>query len=207
MRLGHFFIDRPRFAVVISVVIVIFGLLAYAGLPVTQYPEIAPPTIQVRATYPGAPPDVIAKTVATPLEQEINGVDNMLYMSSQSTSDGQMQLTVTFQSGTDLEVAQILVQNRIAIAEPRLPEEVRRLGVLAQKSSPDLMLVIHLLSPDQSYDKLYISNFAQLQLRDVLSRIDGVGNISIFGAREYSMRIWLNPDKLAAYGLTANDVV
>jgi HAE1 family hydrophobic/amphiphilic exporter-1 len=207
MKLGHYFIDRPRFAVVISIVIVIIGLLAYRGLPVTQYPEIAPPTIQVRASYPGAPPDVIAKTVATPLEQEINGVDNMLYMSSQSTSDGQMQLTVTFQSGTDLDVAQVLVQNRIASAEPRLPEEVRRLGVLAQKSSPDLMLVIHLYSPDNSYDKLYISNFAQLQVRDVLSRIDGVGNIVVFGAREYSMRIWVNPDKLTTYGLTADDVV
>ena len=207
MRLSHFFIDRPRFAVVISVIIVITGLLSYFGLPVTQYPEIAPPTIQVRATYPGAPPDVIAQTVATPLEQEINGVDNMLYMSSQSTSDGQLQLTVTFQAGTNLDVAQVLVQNRIASAEPRLPEEVKRLGVLAQKSSPDLMMVVHLLSPDQSYDQLYISNFAQLQIRDVLSRIDGVGNITVFGAREYSMRIWLNPDKLAAYGLTASDVV
>ena len=207
MKLGHYFIDRPRFAVVISIVIVIIGVLAYRGLPVTQYPEIAPPTIQVRASYPGAPPDVIAKTVATPLEQEINGVDNMLYMSSQSTSDGQMQLTVTFQSGTDLDVAQVLVQNRIASAEPRLPEEVRRLGVLAQKSSPDLMMVIHLYSPDNSYDKLYISNYAQLQVQDVLSRIDGVGNIVVFGAREYSMRIWLNPDKLTTYGLTADDVV
>src|SRR3989304_1252237 len=207
MNPGHYFIDRPRFAVVISLLIVIIGLLSYFGLPVTQYPNIAPPTIQVRATYPGASPEIISKTVATPLEQEVNGVDNMLYMPSQSTSDGQMQLTITFTAGTDLDIAQVLVQNRIAVVEPRLPEEVRRLGVLVQKSSPDLMMVVHLQSPDKTFDNLYISNYAQLQIRDILARIEGVGNIVLFGAREFSMRIWLNPEKLNIYSLTANDVV
>ena len=207
MKFGRFFIDRPRFAGVISILIVVVGMLSYFGLPVGQYPEVAPPTIQVRATYPGAPPEVIADTVATPIEQEVNGVENMLYMTSSSTADGTMQLTITFALGTDLDTAQVLVQNRVAIAEARLPEEVRRLGVVTQKASPDLMMVIHLISPDSTYDQLYISNYALLRIRDVLSRIDGVGNITVFGAREYSMRVWLDPDRLAALNLTATDVV
>ncbi len=207
MKFGRFFIDRPRFAAVISIVIVLLGMLAYGSLPVTQYPEIAPPTIVVSATYPGATPEVIADTVATPIEQEMNGVEHMLYMTSQSTADGRMSLTITFRLGTDLDAAQVLVQNRVAIAEPRLPEEVRRLGVVTRKSSPDLMMVIHLLSPDNTFDQLYISNYALLQVRDVLSRIDGVGDITVFGAREYAMRVWLNPDRLAALDLTAGDVV
>ena len=189
MNISRFFIDRPIFAAVLSIVTVILGGIAYRSLPVAQYPEVVPPTIVVQASYPGAPPEVIADTVATPIEQEVNGVEDMLYMSSQSTSDGQMTLTITFKLGTDLDKAQVLVQNRVAVAEPRLPEEVRRSGVTTTKSSPDLLMVVHLLSPDDRYDQVYISNYALLQLRDVLSRLDGVGDITIFGAREYSMRV------------------
>jgi multidrug efflux pump subunit AcrB len=185
MKFGHFFIARPRSATVISILIVIVGLLAYLDLPVTQYPEISPPTIVVSASYPGASPEVIAATVAAPLEQEINGVDDMQYMTSQSSNDGHMSITITFELGTDLDTAQVLVQNRVAVAESRLPEEVRRLGVVTQKSSPNLMMAVHIQSPDKSLDQLYISNYALLQIRDVLARIDGVGAVNVFGAREY----------------------
>ncbi|MGZ8770707.1 MAG: efflux RND transporter permease subunit [Aeromicrobium sp.] len=207
MRFAHFFVDRPIFASVISILIVIVGLIAYVGLPVSEYPDIAPPTIVVRASYPGADAETVAATVATPLEQEINGIEDMLYMSSYSTSDGSMALTITFETGVDLDVAQVLVQNRVAIAEPRLPEEVRRLGVTTRKSSPDLMLVVHMLSPDDTYDQLYISNYARIRVRDALLRLDGVGDITIFGEREYAIRVWLDPAKLSAYGLTGGDVV
>jgi len=207
MRFSHFFVDRPIFATVISIVLVILGGLAYVNLPVAQYPEIAPPTIVVRAQYPGANAETVAATVATALEQEVNGVEDMLYMSSYSTSDGAMQLTVTFEPGTDLDKSQVLVQNRVAIAEPRLPEEVRRLGVTTTKNSPDLMMVVHMLSPDESYDQLYVSNYARSRVRDVLLRQQGIGSVIIFGEREFAIRIWLEPDKLAAYGLTAADVV
>ncbi len=207
MKFGHFFIDRPRFAAVISMLILILGALSYGKLPITQYPEIAPPTIIVNATYPGASPQVIADTVATPIEQEINGIENMLYMTSQSTSDGAMSLTITFEQGTDLDTAQVQVQNRIAKAEPKLPEDVRRLGIIARKSSPNFMMVVHLLSPDNSQDELYISNYALLQIRDQIARIDGVGELIVFGAREYSMRIWLNPERMAAFQLSATEVV
>jgi multidrug efflux pump len=207
MRFSHFFIERPIFAMVISIVIVIAGMLAYLALPTAQYPEIAPPTVQVTATYPGADPKVVAETVATPIEEQVNGVENMLYMSSQSTADGTMTLTVTFKLGTDLDIAQVLVQNRVAIATPQLPQEVRNLGVTVQKQSPDLMMVVHLLSPEGKYDQAYISNFAFLQIRDPLSRLDGIGNVNVFGAREYSMRVWLDPDKMYARSLTTDDIV
>jgi HAE1 family hydrophobic/amphiphilic exporter-1 len=207
MRFAHFFVDRPIFAAVLSIVLVLVGGIAYTQLPVAQYPEIAPPTIVVRASYPGADAETIAATVATPIEQEINGVEHMLYMSSYSSGDGSMSLTITFRLGTDLDQAQVLVQNRVSVAEPRLPEEVRRLGVTTAKSSPDLMMVVHMLSPDDTYDQLYVSNYARTRVRDVLLRLDGVGDVIIFGEREYSLRIWLDPEKLSAYGMTAGDVV
>src|SRR6478609_2788430 len=207
MKFSHFFVDRPIFASVLSIVLVLVGSIAYIALPVAQYPEIAPPNIVVRASYPGANAETVAATVATPLEQEINGVENMLYMSSYSTSDGAMSLTITFKLGTNLDTAQVLTQNRVAIATPRLPEEVRRLGITTTKSSPDLMMVVHMLSPDESYDQLYVSNYARSRVRDILLRLDGVGDLTIFGEREYSLRIWLDPDKLTAYGMTASDIV
>src|SRR5215468_6866639 len=207
MNVSRFFIDRPIFAAVISIVTIIVGVIAYLRLPAAQYPEVVPPTIVVTASYPGAPPEVIAETVATPIEQEVNGVEDMLYMSSQSTTDGQMQLTITFKLGTDLDMAQVVVQNRVAIAEPRLPEDVRRLGVTTIKSSPDLLMVVHLLSPDRRYDQLYIGNYGLIQVRDPLSRVDGVGSVTLFGLREYSMRVWLDPERLAYLNLTPGDVV
>jgi hydrophobic/amphiphilic exporter-1 (mainly G- bacteria), HAE1 family len=207
MRFAHFFIDRPIFAAVVSILISLVGAIAYFSLPVAQYPEIAPPTVVVRASYPGANAETVAATVATPLEEQINGVENMLYMSSYSSGDGSLALTVTFRLGTDLDQAQVLVQNRVSIAEPRLPEEVRRLGVTTLKSSPDLMMVVHMLSPDSSYDQLYISNYARNNVRDELLRLEGVGDLQIFGERLYSLRVWLDPDKLTNFGLTSSDVV
>jgi len=204
---AFFFIDRPRFATVISVLVVFIGALAYFGLPVAQFPEVAPPTVVVRAAYPGATPDVIADTVAAPVEQEVNGVENMLYMNSQSTSDGAYELTIAFELGTDLDQAQVLVQNRVAIAEPRLPEEVRRIGITVQKSSPDLLMVVQMFSPDETFDLLYVSNYALLQVRERLRRIEGVGSVRLFGGREYSMRVWLDPERLDFYALTAGEVV
>src|SRR5215207_6775978 len=207
MRFAHFFVDRPIFAAVLSILLLLVGGIAYLGLPVAQYPEVAPPTIVVRASYPGANAQTVAETVATPLEQQVNGVEDMLYMSSYSTGDGAMSLTITFKLGTDFDKAQVLVQNRVAIATPRLPEEVRRLGITTLKSSPDLMMVVHMLSPDESYDQLYVSNYARNNVRDELLRLDGVGDITVFGERQYSLRVWLDPEKLAGFGLTAGDVV
>ena len=207
MSFSHFFIRRPIFAAVLSIVIVLMGLLAMVQLPIAQYPEIVPPTVVVRALYPGANPKVLAETVATPIEQEVNGVEKMLYMSSTSTSDGVMTLTITFKLGTDLNTAQVLVQNRVAIALPKLPEEVRRLGVTTTKRSSDLTMVAHLVSPDDSRDDLYLGNYAYLQVRDQLARLPGVGDVTVFGARDYSMRIWLDPERLASRNMTAGDVV
>jgi hydrophobe/amphiphile efflux-1 (HAE1) family protein len=207
MRISHFFIDRPIFAAVISIVFVIIGGVSFARLPVAQYPEIAPPIINVSGQYPGASADVVASTVVTPIEQQINGVENMIYMSSNSTADGRFSIAVTFDLGTNLDVAQVQVQNRVAIAQPRLPVDVRNIGVTVTKSSPDLMMVVHLYSPDKSRDSLFISNYATLAITDTLTRVDGVGSITVFGSRDYSMRVWLDPDRLQTVGLTAGDVV
>src|SRR6266851_4288852 len=207
MKFSRFFIDRPIFATVLSVVIVIVGSLAVFQLPIAQFPNIVPPTVIVSARYPGANPQVLADTVAAPIEQEVNGVENMLYMSAQCAGDGSMTLTITFKLGTDIDKAQVQVQNRVAVAEPRLPEEVRRFGVTTAKRSPDITLVVNLISPDSRYDKLYIDNYSYLQVKDALARLPGVGNVTIFGARDYSMRVWLDPEKVAANGLTASDVV
>src|SRR5690242_5592769 len=207
MRISHFFIDRPIFASVVSIIFVILGGVAFFRLPVAQYPEIAPPTITVSGQYPGASAAVVAETVVTPIEQQINGVENMIYMSSNSTGDGRFNIAVTFDIGTNLDIAQVQVQNRVAIAQPRLPADVRAIGVTVTKASPDLMMVVHLLSPDNSRDTLFISNYATLEITDALTRVDGVGSITVFGARDYAMRVWLDPDRLQSVGLTASDVV
>ncbi|HEX4459369.1 MAG TPA: efflux RND transporter permease subunit [Polyangia bacterium] len=207
MKLAHFFIDRPIFAGVLSIIIFILGLISIFKLPISEYPEVVPPTVVVRAQYPGANPEVIAETVAAPLEQEINGVEDMIYMSSLANSDGSMTLTVTFRLGADLDRAQVQVQNRVAQALPRLPEDVRRFGVTTRKTSPDLTMVVHLYSPDNRYDDTYIRNYALLQVKDTLARIPGMGDVQLFGSGDYSMRIWLDPEKVASRGLTASDVV
>src|SRR6201988_572740 len=205
MNLGRLSVNQPILAMVLSIVLVIVGAIAYTALPVSEFPEVAPPTVVVTTTYPGASAQVVSDTVAAPIEQEINGVDDMLYLYSQATSNGKLNITVTFKLGTDLNMAQVLVQNRVAIAQSRLPDEVQRNGVVIRKNSPDLMMVVFMLSPDDTFDQTYISNYALLQVRDQLLRLDGVGDIRIFGARDYSMRIWLDPDKIANLGMTAGD--
>jgi hydrophobe/amphiphile efflux-1 (HAE1) family protein len=206
MRISHFFIDRPIFAAVVSIVFVILGGVSFSRLPVAQYPEIAPPIINVTGQYPGASAEVVAATVVAPIEEQINGVENMIYMSSNSTSDGRFSISVSFDLGTNLDIAQVQVQNRVAIAQPRLPTDVRNIGVTVTKASPDLMMVVHLYSPDNSRDTLFISNYATLEIKDALTRVDGVGSITVFGGRDYSMRIWLDPDRLQSLGMTANDI-
>jgi HAE1 family hydrophobic/amphiphilic exporter-1 len=207
MRLSHFFIARPIFAAVLALVITIIGAIGYTGLGVTQLPEITPPTITVTTSYPGASAQTVADTVAAPIEQEINGVEGMIYMASQSTSDGNLSVTVTFDVGTDIDRAQVLVQNRVSAAERRLPDEVRRNGVTVRKRSPDLLLAIHLVSPDNTYDQVYISNYGLLNVRDRLMRLYGVADVFLFGVREYSMRIWLDPERIAVRDLTAEQVL
>ena len=207
MNISRFFITRPIFAGVLSLLIFILGAISLFQLPISEYPEVAPPTVIVTATYPGANPKTIAETVASPLEQTINGIENMLYMSSQSTANGVMTLTVTFKIGTELDLAQMQVQNRVAQVLPKLPEEVRRFGVTTVKSSPNMTLVVHLLSPNERYDEIYLRNYATLNVKDELTRLSGVGQVNIFGGGDYAMRIWIDPDKAAARGLTSGDIV
>jgi gold/copper resistance efflux pump len=207
MSFSSFFVQRPIFAVVLSFILMIVGGLALYRLPLSEYPAVSPPTVAVRTAYPGANPKVIADTVAAPLEQEINGVEGMLYMSSQATTNGQMTLNVTFAQGVDPDLAQVQVQNRVSRALPRLPVEVQRAGIVTEKTSPDMLMVVHITSPDEQRDPLYLSNFALLRVRDELSRVAGVGNVLVYGAGEYSMRVWLDPQQLAARSLTASDVV
>ncbi|MEN6452136.1 MAG: efflux RND transporter permease subunit, partial [Thermoguttaceae bacterium] len=204
---SRFFIDRPILASVPSIIITLVGLVAAYSLPVAQYPEITPPTIRVNCTYPGASAKVVADTIAAPIEQQVNGVENMLYMLSQCSNDGTYQLTVTFKVGTNLDMAQVLVQNRVAMAQPVLPDVVKQTGVTTRKRSPDMMLMVHLVSPHGRYDQLYLSNYAVIHVFDEISRLDGVGDVFVMGQRDYSMRVWLDPDRLTSLGMTAGDIV
>src|ERR1700675_2842061 len=204
---SRFFINRPIFASVLSIVIVLAGGIALRGLPVAQYPDITPPTVEVSASYPGANAQVVADTVAAPIEQQVNGVEGMMYMSSQSTNDGNYTLTVTFKPGSDLNISQVLVQNRESLAAPVLPALVQRRGISVKKKSPNVLMIVNLFSPNGSRDNLYLSNYATIQLRDELSRLEGVGDVTYLGQRDYSMRLWLDPQKLASRNLSANDVI
>ncbi len=205
---SSFFINRPIFASVMSIVIVLGGCIALFTLPVAQYPDIAPPTVEVSASYPGANAQVVADTVAAPIEQQVNGVEGMMYMSSQCTNDGNYTLTVTFKPGTDLNISQVLVQNRESLAEPILPDLVKRRGISVKKKSPNVLMIVNLFAADnQNRTNLELSNYATIQIRDELSRLPGVGDITYLGQRDYSMRLWLDPQKLAAYGLNAQDVI
>src|SRR4029079_6351157 len=206
MNLSKFFIDRPIFAGVISLLIFLAGAISIWSLPIAEYPEVVPPSVVVRANYPGANPKVIAETVAMPLEEAINGIDNMLYMGRQATADGRLTLTVTFKLGTDADKAQQLVQNRVSQAEPRLPAEVRALGITTVKSSPDFIMVVNLGSDGNSHDITYLRNYATLNVKDRLARIAGVGQVQVFGAGDYSMRVWIDPQKAAEHNLAASDV-
>src|SRR5579864_4605779 len=203
---SKFFIDRPIFASVMSIIVVLAGVISVTSLPIAQYPDITPPTVEVSAIYPGANAQVVADTVAAPIEQQVNGVEGMLYMASQCTNDGTYNLTVTFQNGVDLNMAQVLVQNRAALAQPILPDLVKRRGVTVKKKSPSVLMIVNLFSPDLTRDNLYLSNYATIQLKDELSRLAGVGDITYLGQRDYSMRLWLDPQKMASRNLTASDV-
>ena len=206
MRISHFFIDRPIFAAVVSLVFVILGGVTFARLPVAQYPEIAPPVINITGQFPGASAETVAETVSAPIEQQVNGAEGMLYLSSNSTADGRFAIAVTFDIGTNLDIAQVQVQNRVSTALPRLPQQVQQIGVTVVKSSPDILLAVNLYSPDKSRDALFMTNFANIQIKDLLTRVDGVGSITIFGARDYAMQIWLDPNRLQSLNLTALDV-
>src|SRR5665213_1519604 len=206
MRISHFFIDRPIFASVIAIVIIILGAVSFGRLPVAQYPEIAPPIINITGQYPGASAEIVAETVVAPIEQQINGVEGMLYVSSNSAADGKFSIAVTFDIGTNLDIAQVQVQNRVATATPRLPAQVQQIGVTVAKSSPDILMVVNLYSKDKSRDALFISNYANLQIKDALTRVDGVGSIVVFGSRDYAMQVWLDPDRMQSLNLTASDV-
>ncbi|HOZ04682.1 MAG TPA: efflux RND transporter permease subunit, partial [Arenimonas sp.] len=207
MDASKFFIDRPIFAAVLSILIFTAGLIAIPQLPISEYPDVVPPSVQVTALYPGADPKTISETVAAPIEEAVNGVENMTYMKSAAGSDGTMSLTVTFKQGTDIDQAAVRVQNRVQQALPRLPETVRALGVTTAKSSPNITMVVHLTSPNKTYDSLYLSNFANLRVKDDLARLDGVGQALAFGAGNYAMRVWLDPQKAAARNLTATEIV
>src|SRR5207245_2491966 len=204
---SRFFIDRPMFASVMSIIVTLAGLIALRGLPIAQYPEITPPTVEVSAIYPGANAQVVADTVAAPVEQQVNGVEGMLYMSSQCTNDGNYTLTVTFQNGADLNISQVLVQNRVSLAEPILPDLVKRRGISVKKKSPNVLMIVNLFATDTNRTNLDLSNYATIQIRDELSRLPGVGDITYLGQRDYSMRLWLDPTKLAAYSINAQDVI
>src|SRR3989304_5661961 len=206
MRISHFFIDRPIFASVVSIVFVLLGGVAFARLPVAQYPEIAPPIINVSGQYSGASAETVAETVVAPIEQQVNGVEGMLYISSNSTADGRFSISVTFDVGTNLDIAQVQGQNRVSTALPRLPQAVQQVGVVVAKSSPDILLLVNLYSPDKSRDALFMSNYANIQIKDVLTRVEGVGSITVFGARDYAMQVWLGPDKMQSLNITALDV-
>jgi len=203
----RFFIDRPIFASVLSIVVTLAGGIAVFQLPLAQYPPVTPPTVQVDCNYPGADARVVAATIASPIEQQVNGVQDMLYMTSQSTSDGSYTLTVTFKPGVDLNLAQVLVQNRVSLAIPQLPDAVRATGVLTRKRSPDILLVASLNSPDGTYDQLYLSNYALLHIKDELSRLPGISEVFLFGQRDYALRVWVDPGKLASLNLSVTDVI
>jgi multidrug efflux pump subunit AcrB len=206
MRISHFFIDRPIFASVVSLVFIILGGVAFFRLPIAQYPEIAPPIINITGQYPGASAETVAETVAAPIEQQVNGVEGMLYISSNSTADGRFSISVTFDLGTNLDIAQVQVQNRVSTATPRLPQAVQQIGVTVAKASPDLLMVVNLFSPDQSRDTIFLTNYANLYIKDVLTRLEGVGSITVFGARDFAMQVWLDPNRLQSLNLTAQDV-